>query len=187
MTEKNNASGRPATSAKHAKPVTSTTSAKPTTSGTSAKPTKPTASATSAKPAKHVVAAIIYRDNTILAACRSEDQDQGGLWEFAGGKIEAGESPETALRREIREELGAELQLILPYDTVDYNYPEFHLCMEVFICTLAPGEEPRKLIHSELRWLSPSELLDVAWLPADRDLVMTLGTLWDDIFESQHL
>ena len=140
-----------------------------------------------AKPVKRVVAAIVYRNNAVLACKRDEDRDMGGLWEFAGGKIEAGENPECALRREIQEELGVELQLILPYDTLEYDYPDFHLSMEVFVCTLAPNQEPQKLIHSELRWLHQSELLDVKWLPADTNLVMTLGTLWDDIFESQHL
>ena len=123
-----------------------------------------------AKPVKRVVAAIIYRNNTVLTCKRDEDRDMGGLWEFAGGKIEA-----------------VDLQLILPYDTLEYDYPDFHLSMEVFVCTLAPNQEPQKLIHSELRWLHQSELLDVKWLPADTNLVMTLGTLWDDIFESQHL
>lgn len=145
--------------------------------------------ATSELPKKHISAAIIYRDETVLA-CRRAFDDESGLhhrWELPGGKVEPGESAEEALRREIAEELGCRLQLVWEYDTVEFDYPEFHLTMDVFVCTLAPGAEPELRVHDRFRWLSKAELLDVEWLPADVKLMEGLGLYWDIAFEAQHL
>lgn len=136
-----------------------------------------------------VSAAIIYRDGRVLAARRAAGKQQQGLWEFPGGKVEAGEAPEQALRREIAEELGCELRLAWPYDTVEHDYPDFHLTMDCYVCTLAPGSEPAAdpTVHEELRWLSQGELADVEWLHADEALVASLGYFWDEAFGVEHL
>ena len=136
----------------------------------------------------NVAAAIFYKDNKILAACRA-DADNAGFWEFPGGKVEAGETSEQALRREIQEELHCSVQAAFFYDTVTYSYPTFDLHMDCFVCTLGESEEPvaDPEIHSELRWLAQNELLDVQWLPADIELIRQLGTFWNDVFVSQHL
>ncbi|MCI6845389.1 MAG: (deoxy)nucleoside triphosphate pyrophosphohydrolase [Coriobacteriaceae bacterium] len=134
----------------------------------------------------HVAAAIIQRDERILAARRAHGMDG---WEFPGGKVEAGETGEQACRREVMEEIGCKLQVMWPLDTLTYDYPEFHLVMDCFVCTLAPGAEPRAKAgeHSELRWLGRGELLDVGWLPADQGLIQTLGLAWDQLMGSEHL
>ena len=134
---------------------------------------------------RHVAAAIIYRDGKVLAGRRA---DASGGWEFPGGKVEPGETGEQALRREVAEELGCRLQLGWPYDTVEHDYPDFHLFMDCFVCTLAPGEEPLRHegVHDELRWLGRGELLDVGWLPADEGLVASLGLFWDNAFQDEH-
>lgn len=131
---------------------------------------------------------IIYRDGRILAARRAKGPDCGG-WELPGGKVEPGEDAPAALRREVREELGCELQLVWLYDRVEHDYPDFHLSMDCFVCTLAPGAEPVRdeSVHSELRWLTRGELLDMEWLEADKDLVRGLGLYWDEAFSEEHL
>ena len=103
----------------------------------------------------NVAAAIFYKDNKILAACRA-DADNAGFWEFPGGKVEAGETSEQALRREIQEELHCSVQGAFFYDTVAYSYPTFDLHMDCYICTLGESEKPvaDPEIHSELRWLA---------------------------------
>lgn len=138
---------------------------------------------------RHVSAAIIYRDGRVLAARRAAGKDQAGLWELPGGKVEPGETPEQALRREIAEELGCEVRLAWLYDTVEHDYPDFHLTMDCYVCSLAPGSEPAAdpTVHEELRWLSQDELTDVAWLPADTALAASLGYFWDETFGVEHL
>ena len=135
---------------------------------------------------KHVVAALIQGPEGLLAGKRA-DGDLSGFWEFPGGKVEPGETPEEALRREIREELDVDLQLAWYLDTVEYDYPDFHLSMDCYVCSLEEGHVPHATVHSELRWLSPGDLLDLRWLPADERLVRMVGTLWDQLFQPEHL
>lgn len=134
----------------------------------------------------HVAAAVIENNNQILVAKRA-DIDGENAWEFPGGKVELAEGSEGALRREVREELGCELQLILPFDTIEFDYPDFHLSMDVFICTLAPKQEPEAKVHAELKWVSKDELTEVAWLAADQIAAYKLGMFWDMYFSEQHL
>ena len=119
-----------------------------------------------------VVAAIIINDGKVFATQRGYG-DWKDWWEFPGGKIEPGESPEEALAREIREELDIEISIDKFYRTVEYDYPKFHLVMDCFICHIADGE-PVLLEHEAAKWLSPDELSSVQWLPSDVELIVKL-------------
>ena len=112
-----------------------------------------------------VVAAIIREGNTIFATQRGYG-DFKGMWEFPGGKMEAGELPEAALTREIREELAVEVSVGARLCTVDYDYPQFHLTMHCYWCRIIEGT-PQLLEHQSARWLTPETLHEVEWLPAD--------------------
>ena len=118
----------------------------------------------------HVVAAIIRDDDgRIFATQRGYGTYKDG-WEFPGGKIEAGETPEEALKREIREELDAEIGVGESAGRIEYDYPEFHLSMDCFFCVLLSGSLILKE-HEAAKWLRPEELDSVAWLPADLALI----------------
>ncbi|MBS6559448.1 MAG: 8-oxo-dGTP diphosphatase MutT [Clostridiales bacterium] len=119
-----------------------------------------------------VVAAIIKEGNKILATQRGYGEFQGG-WEFPGGKIELGETKEEALIREIREELDTEIVVEELFDTVEYDYPNFHLSMNCFICFIKEGNFVLKE-HQEARWLTKETLDSVEWLPADQGLIEKL-------------
>ena len=119
-----------------------------------------------------VAAAIIAADNKIFATQRGYGAFKGG-WEFPGGKIDSGETPEEALAREIKEELDAEIEIKELFDTVEYDYPDFHLSMDCFICGMTKGELVLKE-HMAAKWLSKNELFTVDWLPADLDLIKKL-------------
>lgn len=121
-----------------------------------------------------VVAAVIKAVNesgepVIFATQRGYGEFQGG-WEFPGGKIEVGESPREALRREIIEELDTEITIGELVDTVEYDYPNFHLSMDCFWCEVLSGNLILKE-HEDARWLLKEQLDDVEWLPADITLV----------------
>ncbi|MER1994088.1 MAG: (deoxy)nucleoside triphosphate pyrophosphohydrolase [Eubacteriales bacterium] len=116
-----------------------------------------------------VVAAIIRDKGRIFATQRGYGPYKDG-WEFPGGKIEPGETPEEALKREIREELDTEIEVGEPAGHIEYDYPEFHLSMDCFFCNLLSGSLTLKE-HEAARWLSPAELDSVSWLPADRSLI----------------
>lgn len=103
-------------------------------------------------------------------------QDKGKRIYFPGGKIEAGETREEALRREIREELDADIRIGRLLQTVEWNYPEFHLTLHCYLCTLA-SEALHLNEHEAAAWLHRDELLAVRWLPADLQLLSTLETL----------
>ncbi|NSE47693.1 8-oxo-dGTP diphosphatase MutT [Dorea formicigenerans] len=112
-----------------------------------------------------VVAAVIKNENKIFATARGYGEFKG-QWEFPGGKIEAGETPQEALVREIKEELETTIQVGDLIDTIEYDYPTFHLSMDCYWCDVVEGE--LKLLEAEsARWLSKEELYDVKWLPAD--------------------
>ncbi len=117
----------------------------------------------------HVVAAIIRRDNEIFATQRGYGTYKD-WWEFPGGKIEAGETPEEALVREIKEELDTEIKVDSFLATVEYDYPEFYLIMDCFWCRVEHGEL-KLLEHEAARWLPLDDLNQVKWLPADAEVI----------------
>ena len=116
-----------------------------------------------------VVAAIIRKDNIVLATQRGYG-DYKDWWEFPGGKIEPGETPEAALAREIREELDSEIDVEQYLTTVEHDYPEFHLSMDCFWCAVTSGKLTM-LEHEAAKWLPLDNLRQVNWLPADVKVV----------------
>ena len=120
-----------------------------------------------------VVAAIIHDAEGRLFATQRGYGEWKDWWEFPGGKMEAGETPEEALRREIREELDTQIVVERLVETVEWDYPAFHLTMHCYLCHVESGRLELKE-HEAARWLAPSELESVDWLPADRDLIKTL-------------
>lgn len=101
--------------------------------------------------------------------------DYKDFWEFPGGKMEPGETPEQALARELKEELAIGVDVGDFICTVEYDYPAFHLTMHCFYCTLAEGCAPTLLEHEAARWLTRGELHSVNWLPADVEVVKALS------------
>ncbi len=116
-----------------------------------------------------VVAAIIRQGDKIFATQRGYG-DWKDWWEFPGGKMEPGETPEAALTREIREELAAEIRIDKFLYTVDWDYPQFHLTMHCYMASLL-GESLQLIEHEAARWLSREEIHSVRWLPADEILL----------------
>ena len=124
-----------------------------------------------------VVAAVIKSINEngtpmIFATQRGYGDFKGG-WEFPGGKIEEGETPEEALTREIKEELDTEIKVGELIHTVEYDYPNFHLSMDCFWCEIVIGDLVLKE-HEAARWLNKETIDDVDWLPADTELVQKI-------------
>ena len=124
-----------------------------------------------------VVAAVIKAENKqgqpiIFATQRGYGEFKGG-WEFPGGKIEEGETPQEALKREIMEELDTEIKVGELIDTIEYDYPTFHLSMDCFLAEIESGNLVLKE-HEAARWLTREELDSVDWLPADVLLIDTL-------------
>lgn len=127
-----------------------------------------------------VVAAIIKavdeNGETIIFATQRGYGDFKGGWEFPGGKIESGETPQEALKREIIEELDTEVSVGELMDTVEYDYPQFHLSMDCFWCQIVRGNLVLKE-HEAARWLTKDELNNVEWLPADITLIEKIRNL----------
>lgn len=125
-----------------------------------------------------VVAAVIKSTNEnkepiIFATQRGYGDFKGG-WEFPGGKIEEGETSEQALKREIMEELDTEISVGELIDTIEYDYPQFHLSMDCFWCEIVSGNLVLKE-HEAARWLTKKQLNDVKWLPTDVTLIEKIG------------
>ena len=121
-----------------------------------------------------VVAAVIFDEQGRIFATQRGYGEWKDWWEFPGGKMESGETPQQALRREIHEELDAEIEVGELLRTIDYDYPQFHLTMHCFRCKLA-GSHVILLEHEAAQWLSPNEMQSVRWLPADEDLIAELA------------
>ena len=120
-----------------------------------------------------VVAAIIRKDGKIFATQRGYG-DFKDWWEFPGGKIESGESPEQALVREIREELSTDIIIEKLLRTVEYDYPKFHLTLHCYLCTLT-SDSLHLNEHEAARWLSKDDIHTVKWLPADEEVLEMLA------------
>lgn len=116
-----------------------------------------------------VVAAIILDEGKVFATQRGYGEFKDG-WEFPGGKMEQGETPQQALKREIKEELDTEIEVGELLETVEYDYPSFHLTMHCFLCTIKSGDLVLKE-HEAAKWLTKETLGSVDWLPADEGLI----------------
>ena len=124
-----------------------------------------------------VVAAIIRKEGKIFATQRGYGEWKD-WWEFPGGKMEPGETPEEALKREIREELSTEIHVDELLCTVEYDYPKFHLTLHCYLCSLVT-EALHLNEHEAARWLANDELDSVKWLPADREVIEKIKLLND--------
>ena len=122
-----------------------------------------------------VVAAIICRGDKVFATQRGYGEWKD-WWEFPGGKMEPGETPEAALLREIREELDSEIRIDKFLHTVEWDYPKFHLTMHCYLCSMQSGSL-RLNEHEAARWLGREELDAVRWLPADWQLLPLLAEI----------
>ena len=120
-----------------------------------------------------VVAALIVRDGRLLIARRPEGKHMAGRWEFPGGKLEKGESPEEAIEREIREELAAEIRAGRVYQAIAYSYPEKDVLLLFYAASVVSGE-PRPVEEAEIRWITLEELYEYTFAPVDAMLVERL-------------
>ena len=125
-----------------------------------------------------VVAAIIRKGDKIFATQRGYGEWKD-WWEFPGGKMETGETPEEALKREIREELSTEISVDEFLYTVEYDYPKFHLTMHCYLCSLLT-EALHLNEHEAAKWLTKDELESVKWLPADLVVFKALKIIFDE-------
>lgn len=135
----------------------------------------------------HVAAGIIRKEGSdeLLAVQRGYG-DMQGLWEFPGGKLMRGETPEDAVRRELMEELQVKVTNLRDFYTVEYDYPDFHLSMECYYCSLADGsDEPQKHDRQlDIRWIPRTSLATVEWMPADKGLIDALIELKEERLEA---
>ena len=123
-----------------------------------------------------VVAAVLFDNQGRIFATQRGYGEWKDWWEFPGGKIEPGETPQQALCREIREELDTEIEVGELLRTIDYDYPAFHLTMHCFKCRLANGHLTL-LEHEAAKWLTPADLQSVRWLPADEEIIQDLSNM----------
>ena len=125
-----------------------------------------------------VACALIDPDGRVLIAQRAPGKNMGGLWEFPGGKVEAGETPEETLIRELREELGIAVKeaCLAPFTFASHAYPDFHLLMPLYVCRRWEGT-PQALEHSALKWVRPRDMGQYQMPPADLPLIPMLRDL----------
>lgn len=124
----------------------------------------------------NVVAALILDTANRVLAVKCADHKHGGGWEFPGGKIEPGETPQAALVREIAEELAVQIEVAELLHTVEMDYPAFHLSMQCYVCHLSSGTLQLRE-HTASRWLAADELSGVSWLPADVEVLPHVAAL----------
>ena len=117
-----------------------------------------------------VVAALIWKGSKFIICRRPAHKARGLLWEFAGGKVEAGETKEQALIRECREEFAVNVSVGEVFMEVLHDYPELTVHLTLFNATISEGE-PQKLEHNDIRWISPSEISDYEFCPADEEIL----------------
>jgi len=122
--------------------------------------------------------ALIDPDGRVLLAQRPPDKAMGGLWEFPGGKVEPGETPEQSLIRELREELGIAVEepCLAPFTFASHSYPEFHLLMPLYVCRRWQGT-PQPHEHTALKWVKPKDMAAYPMPPADLPLIPMLRDL----------
>ena len=127
----------------------------------------------------HVVAALIWSGDRFMICQRPENKARALLWEYVGGKVEPGETPEQAVVREIQEELNTRIEVVRHMDTVESDYPAFHMTMDCYLCRIIDGHlELRE--HEAARWLTKETLFSVDWLPADLKFVREkVAWLWE--------
>ncbi len=118
-----------------------------------------------------VVGAIIRDGDRYLVGQRAANKSQGGLWEFMGGKMESGETPEEALARECREELALEIENERIIDSVIHDYPDKTIRLTLIACTPKAGSEPLALEHQQIRWVTAPDMSSLPFCPADQDLI----------------
>jgi 8-oxo-dGTP diphosphatase len=123
--------------------------------------------------------ALVDPDGRVLIAQRPEGKPMAGLWEFPGGKVEPGETPEAALMRELDEELGIATwaSCLAPLSFASHAYPDFHLLMPLYVCRKWTGGPPRPREHAALRWVRPRDLGGFPMPPADLPLLPVLRDL----------
>ena len=120
-----------------------------------------------------VVAALIWQDDKFMICQRPAHKARGLLWEFVGGKVEPGETKEQALIRECREELAITLSVGDVFMDVVHEYPDLTVHLTLFIATIAEGE-PQKLEHNDIRWITPSEIPNFDFCPADEEILVEI-------------
>ena len=118
-----------------------------------------------------VVGAIIKDGDRYLVGQRPANKAQGGMWEFMGGKIEPGETPEEALARECREELALDIENEHIIDSVVHEYPEKTICLTLISCSPKHGSIPKALEHQQIRWVTVPEMRGMPFAPADSELI----------------
>ena len=121
-----------------------------------------------------VTAGVVVRDGKVLVAKRKKGSHLEGLWEFPGGKLEPNESPEECLARELKEELGVGVRVGKVQEVVYHRYPEKNVLLLFYACELVDGE-PQPLDVEEMAWVTPTELLKLDWVPADRCFALKLA------------
>ena len=124
----------------------------------------------------HVVAALIRRGERFLICQRPAHKARGLLWEFVGGKVEEGESPEAALKRECREELDIELAVDDVFIELEHVYPDITIFLTLYNARILEGE-PKQLEHSDIRWITPEEIDKYRFCPADAEILKKLKML----------